>query len=198
MEKEVEIRTVTQAQSLAHYWAVIAMQRHHRTIVELEQQGELSEEGPYIAVSEFLYWARVVDEGFEIILGSPYTRARTASEEGRHVEAVSLLRNKTAHSLVCVVAQTHDRLGVDFVLNQSPLGEYLRWVTVEELHDQAMGYRPDLERESLYSKLLAGRSVRPGIDACWKWLSEVRYDYRDPSWAKSWVARHRELESPPM
>lgn len=87
-------REVTQEQSLAHYWSVLAIQRRRGEITELIQEGSTVGEHHFISVSEFLYWARVVDEGFERILGRPYLKIRSETEDGRYVEAIALVRNK--------------------------------------------------------------------------------------------------------
>lgn len=186
-----EAHGVSQEQSLAHYWSLLAMQQRHQEISKLIHEGSTIDDRHFIRVSEFLYWARVVDEGFERILGKPYKVIRSQSVDGRYVEAIALARNKAAHSLVNVIASQEDRLDIDFRLDYSPLGPYLRWVKLEEIISSAMDYQTDPRREALYSELLEGKIISVGLDACWQWLSEVRYDYRNSEWAKSWIADHQ-------
>lgn len=179
---------VSQGQSLAHYWSVMTMLNRYHDISALVGEDSPTDMRHFVCASEFLYWARVVDEGFERILGESYIAVRSQSHDGRYVDAVALARNKVTHSLVTVVASQHDRLDIDFKFGYSPFGPYLRWANLEEIRNSAIDYLPDPRREALYTELLEGKMLKTGLDACCRWLSEVRYDYRNPDWAKGWIA----------
>lgn len=179
---------VSEGQSLIHYWSVMTMLNRYHDFLALVDESSPTDMRHFVCASEFLYWARVVDEGFERILGESYSTSRSQSHDGRYVDAIALVRNKATHSLATVVDSQHDRLDIDFKLDSSPIGPYLRWANLEEIRNSAIDYRPEPGREALYRELLEGKMLKTGLDACCRWLSEVRYDYRNPDWAKGWIA----------
>jgi len=179
---------VSQEQSLTHYWSVMTMLQRYREISTLVDEDSPTDMRHFVCASEFLYSAWVVDEGFERILGESYIMVRSQSHDGRYVDAIALVRNKVTHSLATAVVSQHDRLDINLKLGYSPLGPYLRWANLKEIRNSAIDYLPDPRREALYPELFEGKMLKTGLDACCRWLSEVRYDYRNPDWAKGWIA----------
>lgn len=148
----------------------------------------------FVAVAEFTLWAVIVDEGFSALLqgltapsGEDYTALRDASADGRHVSGLRWARHKISH---CVARPVHDGAGVlgeDFVLGESTLGPDFRWLPREVVLSDSVDPRNGNALEvAAYDDLLAHHKVYETVLACIRWLAEVRYDYRDPNWARRW------------
>lgn len=189
-------RDVSRGASWAHALAIGTMQRHYASVECLHSSSAEDPDSYFVAVAEFVMWACVVDEGYDQILGdltSPtgktYRRLRDASPDGRTVIGARWARNHIVHCVANPVVDRAGNLGADFRLGESTLGPDFRWLPTADIVATSVnpqGRNRDGRRA--YDALLAGRPVFLSLQSCMRWLSEVRYDYRDPGWAQRWFA----------
>lgn len=189
-----EVRNISSRHSWTHRLALDAMLKHFARLRKLHDSSDDDADSYFIALAEFTLWAVIVDEGFVALLrgqttpgGADYSHLKARSIDGRHVNGLRWARNKISH---CVARPVHDeagKLGVDFILGKSTIGPDMRWLPVEVVLQDALDpqrARPD--EQTAYEELLAGNGVYDTVLSCVRWLSEVRYDHRDPTWQQRW------------
>lgn len=188
-------RSLTRDQSWTHRLAADRAQQHFLAIQRAHAAGEYDPDSLFIRIAEYLYWVTTVDEGFSVVLrgmtsptGASYKDLRARSEDGQHVLAARWARNKITHCLARPIHDEAGRLGETLVLGSSTLGPDLRWLTLEAAIAKAI----DADRHEFgseqYDKWFAGQPVYPTLIACFRWFSTVRYDYRDPNYARNWFS----------
>lgn len=172
------------------------MQRHYASIERLHASSALEPDAYFVAVAEFVMWAYVVDDGFDTILGdlaSPtgltYRQLRDASPDGRTVKGARWVRDRIVHCVANPVADTSGVLDGGFALDTSTIGPDFRWLPTDDVVAVSVNARQsNRDGRSAYDERLAGRPIFPTLQACNRWLSIVRYDYRDATWADRWFA----------
>lgn len=176
--------------SWTHRLAIDQTQRRFHDLLRHTQTDHFDVDAAYTALSEVLLWACIADEGFDLVVGSegsPRRKAlneiRRGSESGRHMMAARWARNKMAHCLARPTSNPDQlRIGGE--------GVSLRWLSASQIIDHAL--EADKHRKGLeqYNQLFDGREVVGTLKPVIMWVSEVRYDYRDPKWADRWFGAH--------
>jgi hypothetical protein len=177
---------ISEGISWTHRLAIDQTQRRFHDLLRYSQADEFDVDATYAAVCEVLLWACIADEGFDIIVGpekSPrreaLERIRKGSEAGRYMMATRWARNKMAHCLARPTSNPEQ-------LRNGGGGVSLKWLPASQIIDNALEadkYPKGLEQ---YNQLFDGREVVGTLAHVIMWVSEVRYDYRDPKWADRW------------
>lgn len=184
---------VTETQSWTHALAIRRMLGHFGHLRDMHASPDPEEDEYFICIAEFVIWVSIVDQGFELLLngystssGANYSHLRKASADGQHVIAATWARNKITHCVSRPVLNQAGRLDQTLILGESNLGPDFRWLNTMDLIDQGVNVTEKYRQEPLYDNLFAGKSIYETLVPCVRWLSEVRYDYRDPTWASRW------------
>mgnify|MGYP006911556444 CR=1 FL=1 len=183
---------ITQNLSWTHRLAVDRAQRKFGELSKLCEQDRLDADLAYATLCELLAWARVVDEGFEVILegkatdsGKSYEALRQASLCGQHMLAARWARNKTTHCLARPIAQGTR------VEDCPRRAQSLEWLPAGDVFKDVISNRKQGAGLVEYERLFAGQRVVETLQPVIAWISEVRYDYRDSGWADNWFS-HRQ------
>jgi hypothetical protein len=183
---------ITQGVSWTHRLAVDRAQRKFDELTKHCDQDRLDVDVAYATLCELLAWARVVDEGFEVILegkatdsGKSYEDLRQESLSGQYMLAARWARNKMTHCLVRPIAQGTR------VEDSARRAQSLEWLIADEVFKDAISNRKQGAGLVEYDRLFAGRRVVETLQPVIAWISEVRYDYRDSGWADNWFS-HRQ------
>lgn len=181
---------ISQGISWTHRLAIDQTQRRFHDLLGHTQTDHFDVDASYTALCEVLLWACIADEGFDLVVGSedsPRRKAlneiRRGSESGRHMMAARWARNKMAHCLARPTSNPDQ-------LRNGGESVSLRWLSASQIIDHALEadkYRKGLEQ---YNQLFDGREVVGTLKPVIMWVSEVRYDYRDPKWADRWFEAH--------
>ncbi len=166
---------------------------HFGRLRDMHESLNPAEDEYFICIAEFVIWVAIVDEGFKSLLngystssGADYSLLKKASADGQHVIAATWARNKIIHCVSRPVLNQAGKLGHSFILGKSALGPDFKWLRHTELIDQGVNVSGKYGQEQCYDDLFAGKPVYETLVPCVRWLSEVRYDYRDPEWASRW------------
>ena len=178
---------ISEGISWTHRLAVDQAQRRFRELLGYSGASDSGTDASYAAVCEVLLWACIADEGFDIISGakgSPRRKAlasiRKASVPGQHMIAARWARNKMTHCLARPTTATADQPRSE---NESAS---LYWLPPGQVIQLALGADEYPGGFAEYERLFAGQDVVETLRPVTAWVSEVRYDYRDPTWADKW------------
>ena len=144
-------------------WVLLAFEQACQRLLANKQFGSAA----YAAVGEALFWACVCDEGYESLLATRYTEARTADYEGRVLRGVRWVRNRTTHQRAVVLHQHYGAEIDGLVLDSAQLDTrtHLKWRRSEEIppgkHDGG---------RDVYDQRLSGQPVEEAVNACRSWF----------------------------
>lgn len=181
---------ISEGISWTHRLAIDQTQQRFRDLLRYAQADDFDTDASYTALCEVLLWACIADEGFDLVVGSedsPRRKAlneiRKGSESGRHMMAARWARNKMAHCLARSTSNPDQ-------LRNGGESVSLRWLPASEIIDNALEARGRANGLEHYNQLFDGRDVVATLKPVIMWVSEVRYDYRDPKWADRWFEAH--------
>lgn len=176
--------------SWTHRLAIDQTQQRFHDLLRYAQEDDFDVDAAYTALCEVLLWACIADEGFDLVVGPEGSSRRTAlneirkgSESGRHMMAARWARNKMAHCLARPTSNPDQ-------LRNGGESVSLRWLPASEIIDNALEARGRTNGLEQYNQLFDGREVVGTLKPVIMWVSEVRYDYRDPKWADRWFEAH--------
>jgi len=172
--------------SWTHRLAVDQTQRRFNDLVRCTQADDFDVDASYAAVCEVLLWACIADEGFDAVFGpkkssrnQALANLRQSSDAGQHMLAARWARNKMVHCLATPTSSSGQ-------LGKETADASLRWLPAAQVFDEALGAEDRKTGLEQYNELFDGREVISTFKPVIAWVSEVRYDYRDPNWADRW------------
>lgn len=179
------MREVDASQSWTHALAIRRMQTLYNQLQQHLDASPSDADATFICTSEFLYWTCVADEAFKVILGDmttsdgrTYAKLRLEAVDGQHLLGARWARNKVTH---CVVRPVR-------LENTQAAAPGMYWRDVESIQRGGIDVEKTTQWVEQYRAHFANRPLLDPLKRCYVWISEVRYDYRDPDWAKAWFA----------
>lgn len=173
--------------SWTHRLAIDQTQRRFQELLRYTRAERSGSDAPYAVVCEVLLWASIADEGFDLIFGprgsqryEALKRIRGSSVLGQHMKAARWARNRMTH---CLARPVLWDAGPDRQRNDVPL---LRWLPPRHILGESIGADERSEGLTEYENLFVGQDVVYTLRPVVAWVSEVRYDFRDPGWADKW------------
>ncbi len=118
--------------------------------------------------------------------GRDYTQIRTESEDGQHVVAARWVRNKAAHCLARPLQNKARKRGEVLKAGEAIRDPALRWMDTEQVFANAIDADSRKGGQDQYEQWFAGKLVYPTPVSCVRWISQVRYDYRNADYAQNW------------
>lgn len=182
--------------SWTHRLAIDQTQLRFHELLSFTRAKRSSSAASYAAVCEVLLWASIADEGFDLIFGpkdlqsyEALKRIRGSSVLGQHMKAARWARNKMTHCLARPVLwdARPDRQRSDLPL--------LRWLPPRHIVGESIGADERSEGLAEYENLFVGQDVVETLKPVVSWVSEVRYDFRDPGWAGQWLECHEDSDT---
>jgi len=177
---------ISEGISWTHRLAIDQTQQRFHDLLRYAQADDFDTDASYTALCEVLLWACIADEGFDLVVGSEGSSRRKAlheirrgSESGRHMMAARWARNKMAHCLARSTSNPDQ-------LRKGGESVSLRWLPASEIIDNALEADKCPKGLEQSNQLFDGREVIGTLAHVIMWVSEVRYDYRDPKWADRW------------
>ena len=183
---------ITEGVSWTHRLAVDRAQRRFDELRRHCDQERVDAASAYGTLCEVLFWVCLVDEGFDAVFGKlgeselgTFRRIRAASLNGQHMEAARWARNKMTH---CLARPASQEVGSGPRL---PGHTSFRWLPPKHVFATAIEAEVRPRGLDEYERLFAGRDVVETLLPVIAWVSEVRYDHRDPEWAAEWFRRRQ-------
>lgn len=182
---------ISEGVSWTHRLAIDQTQRRFHELLSYTRAERFGSDAPYAAVCEVLLWASIADEGFDLILGpkgsqryETLKRIRGSSVSGQHMKAARWARNKMTH---CLARPVRCDAGPDGQKSDRPS---LCWLPPRQILGASIGADERPEGLVEFENRFVGRDVVDTLRPVVAWVSEVRYDFRDPGWADKWFECH--------
>lgn len=136
------------------------------------RQRNLGPETYFVPITEALWWAASVDEGYEKLYGQPYRDARDKDARGSLLLGVRYARNRGGHQRALVVEHRKGGLTVPIRLPMSIPGPSFRWRSVGNLPPADRGYEFPTGKAS-YEKNLAGKLASETLSNVADWFDQA-------------------------
>lgn len=130
-------------------------------------------EDVFVPLTEALWWAVSVDEGFAALAGpsGKYRDTRNEDPSGRVLRPLKFARNRSGHQRALVAAEDALRLPFHFPVT---LGVVFRWRPSTALPPVPRKYRKQdfADRQKEYDEILAGRPAHEALESATKWFEQ--------------------------
>jgi len=153
----------------------VALIGFHRAVARAnDHQHDTPPEEVFIPLTEALWWAVSVDEGFRDLYGEAYERARDEDYRGQVLRGARFARNRLGHQRALAIRRT-DGL-VSPLVSPMRANEFV-WRPIGELPEPG---QPDPNGAEMYRRHLIGKPARVTLDSCAQWFGHAQNQFCAP------------------
>jgi hypothetical protein len=151
--------------------SVLAFYKARRRYRNESEKTDATVEDVFIPLTEALWWACSVDEGFEDLDGTGYKTDRDQDTRGRVLRGLRYARNRCGHQRAMIVERSYGHtFPVTFPLTYTP---FFTWRPLNELPPPDPKFR-DQEGKDAYRKSLARKPAADTLDYTAQWFATAQ------------------------